>query len=248
VFLIHGGPQGFWGHAWSYRWNAQIFAAGKVTKKLKKIKYEINKKPITVSMSSLTADGSASAILCSAKFLNKKSHLKQRSVQIVTQHMVTDLPSTFGNSFMNLSGYEMSKKAANQCYRDANLTANDIDVIEVHDCFSPNELFMYEALGLAKEGEGVNLLREGKWIHTKDEGKLYKMKRWVVNPSGGLESKGHPIGATGIAQCYELVTQLRHEAGKRQVPNATIGLQQNFGIGGAAVVTIYRRNVLESKL
>ena len=107
----------------------------------------------------------------------------------------------------------------------------DVDVIELHDCFSANELITYEALGLCGEGEGGNLIEEGAVTYGGD---------WVVNPSGGLISKGHPLGATGLAQCSELSWQLRGKADARQVPGAKVALQHNIGLGGAVVVTMYR--------
>ncbi|KAL3870088.1 hypothetical protein ACJMK2_042701 [Sinanodonta woodiana] len=197
--------------------------------------------PITFWMSAPTADGSAAAIVCSEDFM-KRHNLQSRAVEIIAQHMVTDMPSSFGKSFLNLSGYHMAKEAARKCYADSGLVAKDVDVLEVHDCFSCNELFMYEALQLAEEGNGVKLVHTSEWRKNRAGGELcYLGNRWVVNPSGGLESKGHPIGATGLAQCCELVTQLRGEASKRQVDGARVALQHNFGIGGAAVVTMYKK-------
>jgi acetyl-CoA acyltransferase len=105
-----------------------------------------------------------------------------------------------------------------------------MDVVELHDCFSANELITYEALGLAAEGEGHKLVEAEDTTYGG---------RWVVNPSGGLISKGHPLGATGLAQCSELTWQLRGTADKRQVAGAKVGLQHNIGLGGAAVVSVY---------
>ncbi|CAL1548703.1 unnamed protein product [Lymnaea stagnalis] len=195
--------------------------------------------PITFGMTAATADGSAAAIVCSEDYVIK-NNLQDKAVEILAQNMVTDLPSSFGQSYMDLSGYSMAKLAAEKCLAETRLTPNDVDVLEVHDCFSCNELFMYEALGLCPVGEGVSLVTESEWRKNKEGGELlYLGKKWVVNPSGGLESKGHPIGATGLAQCAELIWQLRGEAGKRQVEGAKIAMQHNFGIGGAAVVTMY---------
>ena len=104
----------------------------------------------------------------------------------------------------------------------------DIDVVELHDCFSANELLTYDALGLCEHGQA------GAFIDSDP-------KFQAVNPSGGLISKGHPLGATGLAQCAEMCWQLRGEAAKRQIPNATIALSHNLGLGGAVVVTVYRR-------
>ncbi|KAK3710535.1 hypothetical protein QZH41_009367 [Actinostola sp. cb2023] len=196
--------------------------------------------PITLPMSTPTADGSAAALVCSKSFMESRG-LQGKAVEIIAQQMVTDMPSSFGRSYRDLCGYDMAKKAAQFCYRASGLGPRDVDVIEVHDCFSCNELFMYEALGLCGEGHGGRLIDEAEWITNKSGGELCRLDRqWVVNPSGGLESKGHPIGATGLAQCAELNWQLRGEAGKRQVEGATVALQHNFGIGGAAVVTMYR--------
>ena len=146
--------------------------------------------------------------------------------------MVTDMRSTFeNNSAATLVGYDMSKEAARKVYDQAGISADDVQVIELHDCFSANELLTYEALGLCAEGEG------GKLVDNNDT--TYG-GRWVVNPSGGLISKGHPLGATGLAQCAELTWQLRGTADARQVDGAKVALQHNIGLGGAAVVTAYR--------
>lgn len=109
---------------------------------------------------------------------------------------------------------------------------DDIDVIELHDCFAQNELISYEALGLCAEGDGEKLV---------DDGDNTFGGKYVTNPSGGLLSKGHPLGATGLAQCFELTNQLRGKAENRQVDNARLALQHNVGLGGAAVVTLYER-------
>lgn len=197
--------------------------------------------PITFWMSAPVADGGAAAIVCSEEFM-LKNNLQNRAVEIVAQSMVTDLPSTFEKSFMDLSGFGMAKKAAQQCYDESGMTSSDVDVLEVHDCFSCNEMFMYEALQLTGEGRAADLLHSGKWRKNSKGGDQFVLGgRWVVNPSGGLESKGHPIGATGLAQCAELVSQLRGESEKRQVDGACVALQHNFGIGGAAVVTMYKK-------
>jgi acetyl-CoA acyltransferase len=125
----------------------------------------------------------------------------------------------------------MTAVAANAVYEQAGIGAEDVDVIELHDCFAPNELLTYEALGLCAEGEGHKLIENGDTTYGG---------RWVVNPSGGLISKGHPLGATGLAQCAELTWQMRGDADARQVDDATVGLAHNIGLGGAAVVTAYR--------
>jgi acetyl-CoA acyltransferase len=187
--------------------------------------------PLTKLQCSPTSDGSACAIVASEQFVDAHD-LWERAVEVVAQSMVTDLSSTFDTaSCINLVGYEMSREAARRVYEEAQTGPEEVDVIELHDCFSANELITYEALGLAAEGEGHTLVDA--------EATTYGGK-WVVNPSGGLISKGHPLGATGLAQCSELTWQLRGEAENRQVDGARIGLQHNIGLGGAAVVTLYR--------
>jgi acetyl-CoA acetyltransferase len=146
--------------------------------------------------------------------------------------MVTDLNSTFDEkSSIKLVGFDMTREAARKVYEQTGLGPENADVVELHDCFSANELLTYEALGLCGEGKGGELVESGAVTYGG---------RWVVNPSGGLISKGHPLGATGLAQCAELTWQLRGEAEKRQVAGARVGLQQNLGLGGAAVVAVYR--------
>jgi len=178
-----------------------------------------------------TSDGSGAAILASEKFV-EANDLGAQAVEIVGQSLVTDLPSTFAdNSLISLVGADMSRTAARNVYEQSGLSPDDVDVIELHDCFSPNELLTYEALGLAAEGEAHKLV---------DDNDTTYGGRWVVNPSGGLISKGHPLGATGLAQCAELTWQLRGTADKRQVEGASVALQHNIGLGGTVVVTAYR--------
>jgi acetyl-CoA acetyltransferase len=191
--------------------------------------------PLTKSQCSPTSDGAAAAILMSEDAV-KKYGLEGQAVEIIGQAMATDLSSAFegdkADTCINAIGAEMCSKAANEAYQQAGAGPDDVQVIELHDCFSANEIITYEGLGLAKKGEGHKLV--------KDKATTYGGK-WVVNPSGGLISKGHPIGATGVAQCAELNWQLRGEAGPRQVPNANIALQHNLGLSGAVVVTMYKR-------
>ena len=146
--------------------------------------------------------------------------------------MVTDFESTFSGSDMSLAGFDMTAAAARAVYEESGLGPEDVDVIELHDCFSANELITYEGLGLCGKGEAGELI---------DSGAVTYGGQVVVNPSGGLISKGHPLGATGLAQCSELTWQLRGQADKRQVAGASIALQHNLGLGGAAVVTMYRK-------
>jgi acetyl-CoA acyltransferase len=178
-----------------------------------------------------TSDGSGAAIVVSEEFVERHG-LAGQAVEIVGQAMVTDMLSTFDTHLArDIVGADMSKKAAAAVYAQAGITPDDIDVIELHDCFSANELLTYEAIGLAELGEGHHLV---------DSGDTTYGGKWVVNPSGGLISKGHPLGATGLAQCAELTWQLRGTADARQVDGAKVALQHNIGLGGAAVVTAYR--------
>jgi acetyl-CoA acetyltransferase len=187
--------------------------------------------PLTKLMCSPTSDGSGAAILASERFVEKHG-LAAQATEIVGQSMVTDLPGTLeSGSAITLVGAGMSKRAADEVYEQAQLGPDDVDVIELHDCFATNELLTYEALGLCAEGEGGKLV---------DNGDTTYGGRWVVNPSGGLISKGHPLGATGLAQCAELTWQLRGAADQRQVAGAKVALQHNIGLGGAVVVTAYR--------
>ena len=134
---------------------------------------------------------------------------------------------------IKMVGYDMTRAAASQVYNAAGVAPEDIQVIELHDCFTANELLTYEALGLCPEGGAEQFI--------EDEDNTYG-GRYVINPSGGLLSKGHPLGATGLAQCTELVWQLRGQAEARQVEGARMALQHNLGLGGACVVTLYRRD------
>ena len=176
--------------------------------------------------------GAAAAILCSDDFARRKG-LKP-AVAIAGQTMTTDFESSFnGKSMMKMIGYDMAKAAATQLYEKTGIGPKDVQVVELHDCFTANELLTYEAIGLCPEGQAEKFI----W----DEDNTYGGK-FVVNPSGGLLSKGHPLGATGLAQCTELVWHLRGQAGERQVEGAKVALQHNLGLGGACVMTMYKRN------
>lgn len=175
--------------------------------------------------------GAAAAVVCSEAFAQK--HGLNRSVRIKAQAMTTDGPATFGARDMReVVGFSMAKEAAHQVYEAAGVGPRDIDVVELHDCFAQNELISYEALGLCPEGGAEKFVVDGDNTYG---GKV------VTNPSGGLLSKGHPLGATGLAQCTELVQQLRGTAEARQVQGARLALQHNLGLGGACVVTLYER-------
>ncbi|MFT4187889.1 MAG: lipid-transfer protein [Aeromicrobium sp.] len=192
--------------------------------------------PLTKLQCSPTSDGSGAAILASEAFVEQHG-LWGQAVEIIGQSMVTDMTSTFDDqSAQSLVGKEMTRRAAQEVYAQAGVGPEDVSVIELHDCFSANELLTYEALGLCADGEAGKLV---------DNDETTYGGRWVVNPSGGLISKGHPLGATGLAQCSELTWQLRGTADKRQVERAAqpggVALQHNIGLGGAVVVTAYRK-------
>jgi acetyl-CoA acetyltransferase len=188
--------------------------------------------PLTKLQCSPTSDGSGCAIVASERFVDEHG-LWDQAVEIVGQSMVTDMRSTFeGGSSMRVVGYDMSKEAGRRALEEARVDIGEVDVVELHDCFSANELITYEALGLCGEGEAHKLV--------ESEATTYGGSGPVVNPSGGLISKGHPLGATGLAQCSELTWQLRGTADKRQVDGAKLALQHNIGLGGAAVVTVYK--------
>ncbi|MFC5521960.1 lipid-transfer protein [Polaromonas jejuensis] len=174
--------------------------------------------------------GAAAAIVCSADFAKK--HKLDMRVVIAAQAMTTDTPSTFESDDMRkVVGYDMTAAAARQVYEAAGIGPEDLDVVELHDCFTANELITYEGLGLTPEGTAEKFILDGDNTYGG---------RIVTNPSGGLLSKGHPLGATGLAQCCELVWQLRGQADQRQVEGARLALQHNLGLGGACVVTLYQ--------
>ncbi|MCM8595905.1 lipid-transfer protein [Accumulibacter sp.] len=176
--------------------------------------------------------GAAAAVLVSEDFARRMD--LDRRVVIAAQAMTTDRPGTFEErSMIALVGADMSREAAGQVYEQAGIGPADLDVVELHDCFAQNEILTYEALGLCPEGGSARFVADGDNTYGG---------RVVTNPSGGLLCKGHPLGATGLAQCVELVEQLRGQAGARQVDNARIALQHNLGLGGACVVTLYQRS------
>jgi len=188
--------------------------------------------PLTKLQCCPTSDGAAAAILASEDFVRRHG-LQGKAVEILGMAMTTDFSSTFdAKSCIKLVGFDMTKQAARRVYEQSGLGPEDVDVVELHDCFSCNEMITYEALGLCPEGKG------GAFV---DAGANTYGGQVVVNPSGGLISKGHPLGATGLAQCAELNWQVRGQADKRQVPDAAVALQHNLGLGGAAVVAMYRK-------
>ena len=194
--------------------------------------------PLTKLQCCPTSDGGAAALVVSENFVRERG-LEDRAVEIVGMEMSTDLPSAFDEkSCIKMVGFDMTKHAVEKLYKKTGLVAADIQVVELHDCFSANELVTYEALGLCPVGGA------GKFIDAGDN--TYGGK-YVVNPSGGLISKGHPLGATGLAQCYELCSQVRGEAGARQVDGVNLALQHNLGLGGAVVVAVYKKGFTEGQ-
>lgn len=238
------------GREYRWRWGTKRETFGKISEKARK---HAAKNPYALFVEPLTLDdvmsspevfdpltryqccpptcGAAAAILCSDDFA--KRHGIQKPVYIAAQAMTTDYASSFADSMIKMIGFDMTANAAKQVYEKAGVGPEDVDVVELHDCFTTNELLTYEGLGLCKEGEAEKFIWEGDNTYGG---------KYVTNPSGGLLSKGHPLGATGLAQCTELVWHLRGQAGERQVPKAKVALQHNLGLGGACVVTMYRRD------
>jgi acetyl-CoA acetyltransferase len=235
-------------YRWKYGTKRETFAkiSEKARKHASKNPYALFNQPLTVE-EILASDevfdpltrfqccpptcGAAAAVLCSDEFARK--HNLTRPVYIAAQTMTTDLPSSFEDSMIKMVGFDMAAKAAKQLYEKAGVGPEDVNVVELHDCFTANELLTYEAIGLCKEGEAEKFIWDGDNTYGG---------KFVTNPSGGLLSKGHPLGATGLAQCTELVWHLRGQAGERQVENARVALQHNLGLGGACVMTLYRRD------
>lgn len=188
--------------------------------------------PLTKLQCCPTSDGGAAAIIVSQAFLDARPHLKEQAVEIAGQSLATDAPSLFSRSAIDLMGYEMTQHAVKVATQEAGITPKDVQIVELHDCFSANELVVIDALGLSEKGKAHELVRNGDITYGG---------KYVINPSGGLISKGHPLGATGIAQCAELVWHLRGWANNRAVDGTKYCLQHNLGLGGAVVVTVYKR-------
>jgi len=197
--------------------------------------------PLTKLQCCPTSDGAAAVILASEEFVIE-NNLQDQAVEVLSSVLCTDREATFkGSSYINLIGYDLCKYTAEKAYKEAGITSNDIQVVELHDCFSANELVTYEGLGLCEQGKAKDFIEKGDNTYGG---------KYVVNPSGGLTSKGHPLGATGLAQVTELTWQLRNMAGKRQVQNAKIGLAHNLGLGSAVVISLlkkYNQNFLEKE-
>jgi len=189
--------------------------------------------PLTKLQCCPTSDGAAATVLVSQEFLDKRPELKDQAILIAGQRLATDTPSLFNRSAIELVGYSMSELAAREALEEANVSPDDVKVCELHDCFSANEMVTIEALGLAPKGKAHELIRKGGITYG---GKV------VINPSGGLISKGHPLGATGLAQCAELVWHMRGWANNRSIKDTKVALQHNLGLGGAVVCTVYKRH------
>ena len=190
--------------------------------------------PLTKLQCCPTSDGGAAAVLVSQDFLDARPHLKDQAVLIAGQQLCTDSASLFSRSSIDLMGYGMTQTAAKAALAEANVKVDEIKVCELHDCFSANEMIVIDALGLSEPGKAHEMVRRGDITYGGKRG-------LVINPSGGLISKGHPLGASGIAQCAELVWHLRGWANNRLVEGADAALQHNLGLGGAVVVTVYKR-------
>jgi sterol carrier protein 2 len=191
--------------------------------------------PLTKLQCSPTSDGAGAAIIVSSRFLSARPHLRSQAILIAGQALQTDTPALFSRSAIDLVGSAMTVRATRAALAEAGVTARDITVCELHDCFSTNELLLLDALGFSEPGKAHDLVRSGDITYSGDRAKCP-----VINPSGGLISKGHPLGATGLAQCAELVWQLRGWANTRHVP-AKVALQHNLGLGGCVVVNVYKR-------
>lgn len=179
-----------------------------------------------------TSDGAAAAVLVSEKYLQQHPELRSQAIEIAAQALRTDVSNVFSGSAIDLIGDSMTREAVSAVYKEGGVTPDDIQVVELHDCFAANELVVLDALGLSAPGKAHELV---------DSGNITYGGKYVVNPSGGLISKGHPLGATGLAQCAELCWHLRGWATNRKVPHTRYALQHNLGLGGAVVVTLYKR-------
>jgi len=198
----------------------QVAKARKITREL------------TLPMCSPTSDGAAAAVVASEEFV-QKHNLQDRAIELVGMGVSTDTPKLYEDrSRIELAGSDMTRRASSIAYKQAGITPKDIQVIELHDCFAPNELITYEALGLCGKGEAHKLVDAGDFTYGG---------KWVINPSGGLESKGHPLGATGLGMIFYLTLQLREEAGDLQVKDVKNAMSHNLGLGGSCVVTVLRK-------
>jgi sterol carrier protein 2 len=191
--------------------------------------------PLTKLQCSPTSDGAGAAVIVSSRFLAARPHLQSQAILIAGQQLQTDQPELFSRSAIDLVGSAMTTRATRAALAEAGVSIRDISVVELHDCFSANELVLLDALGISPPGKAHELVRAGAITYAGD-----RAVSPVINPSGGLISKGHPLGATGLAQCAELTWQLRGWANTRHVP-ARVALQHNLGLGGCVVVNVYKR-------
>ncbi|ETI22006.1 hypothetical protein G647_06076 [Cladophialophora carrionii CBS 160.54] len=190
--------------------------------------------PLTKLQCSPTSDGAGAAVIVSQRFLDSRPELKSHAVLMAGQSLMTDSPALFSRSAMDLVGFDMTRRAAKAALAEAGVRPTDVKVCEMHDCFSANELITLEGLGFCAPGTAHHMVRNGDIT--------YGGKGPIINPSGGLISKGHPLGATGLAQCAELTWQLRGWANNgRLVKDVDVALQHNLGLGGAVVITVYKR-------
>lgn len=188
--------------------------------------------PLTKLQCCPTSDGGAAAVIVSQAFLDARPHLKEQAILIAGQQLATDTPTLYNRSSIDLMGFGMTRYACRAATAEAGVDVKDIKVCELHDCFSANEMITIDALELCEPGRAHEMVRKGDITYG---GKM------VINPSGGLISKGHPLGATGLAQCAELVWHLRGWANNRLIQGTDAALQHNLGLGGAVVVTVYKR-------
>lgn len=185
--------------------------------------------PNTKLMCSVNVDGAAAAVLCSEKKV-KELGLMARAIRVRASALASD---PFSNRNLVMPDVStVTRIAAKSAYEASGIDPKDVNLVELHDCFATAEIVHYENLGLCPEGQGGSFLDSGA---TTLGGKI------PVNASGGLLSKGHPLGATGIANIYEIVTHLRGEAGKRQVEGATIGMTHVVGLGSACAVHLLEK-------
>jgi sterol carrier protein 2 len=186
--------------------------------------------PVTRSQCCAPTCGAAAVVVVSESIMRTLG--SQRAVRISGQSLTSDRPLSFAGSALDAVGLELGRIAATAAFEEAGIDPRAVDVAELHDCFTVNEVIAYEALGLCNPGEAAEFIASGDNTYGG---------RCVTNPSGGLLSKGHPLGATGLAQCFELVSQLRGEVDARQVSDARIAVAHNIGIGSSCVVTVYER-------
>ncbi|KAI5479782.1 hypothetical protein MNV49_002594 [Pseudohyphozyma bogoriensis] len=196
---------------------------------------------LTRGMCCPTSDGAACAIIASEAFV-RKHRLENQAIEIAAMAMTTDSPKLFEErSAIELAGADMTRVGARRAFEEAGITAEEVSVVELHDCFAANELITYDALGLTPPGKAHELVEKNDFTFGG---------KFVVNPSGGLESKGHPLGATGLGMVFYIALQLRGWAGELQAERAkpgfeegktAYGLTHNLGLGGSCVVSIFKR-------